>query len=410
MPLRKISRLEQDFIDLIYKLAEISNIELTEYIVKFGCEDIDSFLTGLFKVDLTGIRDGQKIKRQVLLKWHPEAKMRSCFRECYKREVVFYQHIMPKFLNIQNDFKNIEGLKIKFPNCIYASSEYDKETIATLVLRDTGFRLRNRLDKPDVDHVALVMKNLAKLHALSFALEKTNPKDFEEITRLCHKDVQYSNPGSVPKSMRSYYDASVDLVIDPVAKKELRKVAPEILNILYRCVQANPHSTICHGDCWNNNMIFKYKGFKPVDVIFFDYQLTRYASPVTDISYYLYMSTDGEFLRKHYSFIIEIYYGTLSAVLRQCDLDVDEIYPRSIFEKHLKDYSVLGLLEALVSMMIITAPYEEAIKMTEMKYEHEDEEIYENGYQNHNEYADRVNGIVNDFFERNYSLDALLSK
>lgn len=147
-----------------------------------------------------------------------------------------------------------------------------------------------------------------------------------------------------------------------------------------------------------------------MDVIFFDYQLTRYASPVTDISYYLYMSTDGDFLQKHYDLIIEIYYGTLSAVLRQCDLDVNNVYPRNIFEKHLKDYSVLGLIEALVSMMIITAPYEEAIKMTEMKYELEDQEIYENGYQIRNEYADRVNGIVSDFFQRNYSLDALISK
>lgn len=149
-----------------------------------------------------------------------------------------------------------------------------------------------------------------------------------------------------------------------------------------------------------------FQSSKPVDVILFDYQLTRYASPVTDISYYLYMSTNGEFLKKHYDLIIEIYYGTLSAVLRQCDLEVDKVYPRSIFEKHLKDYSVLGLIEALVSMMIITAPYEEAIKMTEMKYEHEDQEICENGYQIRNEHADRVNGIVNDFFERNYSLNA----
>lgn len=152
------------------------------------------------------------------------------------------------------------------------------------------------------------------------------------------------------------------------------------------------------------------QGCKPVDVIFIDYQLVRLASPVTDIAYFLYMSTDAEFLYKHYDQVLDIYYGTLTAVLRHCNLDVATIYPRSIFQKHLREYSVLGLIEALVSMMIITAPYEDALKMTEMKYEHYDGEVYEDESRDNSMFVERVNGIVNDFFERNYSLDTILGK
>ena len=259
MPPKKISRCHQDFIELIYKTAEISNMQLTDYVVELGCEEIDSFLTGMFKVQLKGIIDGQKIKKNIMIKWHPEPKMRACFRESYKREFIFYQQIVPKLLEVQNKIKNAEGLKIKFPNCILACAEYDKETIAVQGLKEEGYKLRDRLFKTNLDYVSLVMKNLAKLHALSFVLEKTNPKEFEEIARLCHEDVQYCHPGPAPKSMSSYYEASVKVILDTAAKDKLNRLAPDILKVLYSCTRPDSYSTICHGDCWNNNILYKVK-------------------------------------------------------------------------------------------------------------------------------------------------------
>ena len=120
------------------------------------------------------------------------------------------------------------------------------------------------------------------------------------------------------------------------------------------------------------------------------------------------MSTDQEFLTKNYQKLINIYYGTLSGVLRQCNLDVDQIYPRIIFEKHLKEYSILGLLEALISMKIITAKSDEAFKMTEVKYQ-PSEDTFPYQTQNHALFVERVNGAVNYFFDREYSLDSLLN-
>lgn len=151
------------------------------------------------------------------------------------------------------------------------------------------------------------------------------------------------------------------------------------------------------------------QGKRPVDVIFVDYQLVRYASPVTDISYFLYMSTDQEILCNHYDQLLNIYYGTLSAVLRQCSLEVRDIYPKEIFQKHLREYSVLGLIETLISMKIITADTDEALKMTKMKYYLSEPSGF-SGCNTKNQafYVERINGVVNEFFNRGYSLDALL--
>lgn len=96
----------------------------------------------------------------------------------------------------------------------------------------------------------------------------------------------------------------------------------------------------------------------------------------------------------------------MSAVLRQCNLDVEDVYPKRLFEKHIQEYSVFGLIEALVSMKIITADCEEASKMTGQMCM---EELPENLLPNRSLYVERVNGVVNDFFERGYSLDAVLN-
>lgn len=259
MPSKKISRCQQELVHIIHKLAELSNMKLNDYIVELGCEEFENFITGMFKVQLRGIIDGQKIKKNLWIKWHPDSKMRACYRESYKREFIFYQAIVPKLLEVQNKIKNGEGLKMKFPNCILASSEYGKETIALQNLRKEGFKLRDRLCKANFDYVALVMKNLAKLHALAFVLENTNPIEFEEIARLCHEDVQYCKPGPAPKSMSSYYEASVNVVLDAAARDKLNRLTPDILTVLYKCTRPGSYSTICHGDCWNNNILYNVK-------------------------------------------------------------------------------------------------------------------------------------------------------
>lgn len=257
MPVRKISHSHPEFISIIYKLADKCNINLRDYEVVYGCEDVDSFVRGIYKIRLTGNRDGQKIKIDLLMKWHPDPKTRASLREAYLREFVFYRHIIPQLLEIQRNFKNIEGLKIKFPNCVFASMEYDKEVLALQKICEFSFC--DRFHKMDLQHVSLVMKHLAKLHGLSFAFARSSPKKFREIKELCAKDVQYGDPGPVPSSMNSFYTASVNVILDTAIKKKLKEFGPNILTALYKCTQSDNYSAICHADCWNNNVLFKYK-------------------------------------------------------------------------------------------------------------------------------------------------------
>lgn len=258
---RKVSRCHQDLVQIIEKAAKIINIHDIEFIIHYGCDDVDSFFSSLYVVKIKGSRDGLKIKKNILIKWHVDQKQRACYRNLYQRDYMFHNKIIPKFLEIQENFKVIEGLKMKFPNCIYACIDADQEVIilADVMMNRWGFRMHSRYMKIRLDHVTMVMKNLAKQHALSFVWQLTYPEEFEEIKEILIKDVQYSELDKIPNSMKYYYDTSVNAVSNPVYKERLEGLSPHLLTVLKSVASTTHFSTICHGDCWSNNIAFKHQ-------------------------------------------------------------------------------------------------------------------------------------------------------
>ncbi|CAF4903798.1 unnamed protein product [Pieris macdunnoughi] len=402
---RKVSRVHQELSAIIQNVAEAKKITDIEYNVIFGFEDVDSFASGFYKVQIRGKLNGCKVNQRLVIKWHHSVTDRACFREAYKREHIFCNIVTPFYLNIQRTLICNEGLKYKFPNCILSSVEYNKEVIVFHNIE--GYKLFDRFQTIDFEHVSLVIKNLAKLHAFSFITSELHPDKFEEFKQQLNKDVQYSEIRNIPKSLIYYFNASLSVISNEKYKDKLRNISRHIAFILNKySAPATKYNVICHADCWHNNIFFKYQGNRPVDAIFVDYQLVRFASPVTDISYFIYMCTDFHFLSKYYDQLLNIYHGTCSAVLRECNIDIEDVYPRAVFDEQLKEHSQFGLVEALISMKIITAESEEAQKMTEIKRQvTNDAQIEEYEIQNQDIFVNRVNGIVNFFFERNYSLN-----
>lgn len=258
MRTRKISRPHADLIDIINKVAEISNLSNIKYVIEMGYDNVDGFVGGAHKVKIRGTRDKFKITKSVIIKWHPNPVDRACFRDAYRREIAYYKYIVPNLLDVQRQCNIIEGLRMKFSNCIYTSTEYNKESI-TILIDMKDFCYMDRFYKIDLSHATLVIKNLAKLHALSFVLAKVYPKKIKEIQNICNKDVQYGDLKSIPSSLKSYFMASVAVVSDLSAKEKLTEVEPNLLRLLNETTSPIPnYSTICHGDCWSNNLIFKY--------------------------------------------------------------------------------------------------------------------------------------------------------
>lgn len=215
---------------------------------------------------------------------------------------------------------------IEYPKC-YRCVDIDPSEC--ILLEDMGVRGFSIIDRyteeTTFDHVRLVLQSLAKFHAISFAVKDQQPDKFKELSSEL-KELFYRN--DIPL-MKEYYNKMIEDIYyifssenDAELLSKLKKLREkDILDITRDCVDASlvgPGTIISHGDCWQNNTMFRYdENKKPIEVSLLDWQGSRYSSPVTDIVYYLFSCTTKKLRDAHYEEFLDIYHETLSAHIRK---------------------------------------------------------------------------------------------
>jgi len=98
-----------------------------------------------------------------------------------------------------------------------------------------------------------------------------------------------------------------------------------------------------------------------VEAKLIDFQMSRFAPPVLDIVHYLYACTEKPLRDEHFSTFMDAYYNTLDQKLTSCDLRLEEIYPRSVFNRQLQLYGVYGLIMGAFSLPFFISNASEVI-------------------------------------------------
>lgn len=94
-----------------------------------------------------------------------------------------------------------------------------------------------------------------------------------------------------------------------------------------------------------------------------DWQVGRHCSPITDIAYLIFAGTDYETRKEHFKYLMDFYHQSLGQKLSFMDCDVEEAYPKHIFEEHLKKLLPYGLF---MSFMLLPAVLGEAEDVADM--------------------------------------------
>lgn len=250
----------------------------------------------------------------------------------------------------------------------------------------SGFSMFDRTkvyESMTVEHVDLIMKALGKLHAISFALKDQQSDKFKQIVDnlsefcLSPNYVQFVNYLSIlQKNVKSALVTDTDLI--ERVNSTFDKHFSDIANDCVKSESIDSYAVICHGDCWINNALFKYDEWgKAIDVRLIDWQITRYASPVTDIIYFLFGSVNKQLRNSHYEHFLNTYYSCLCDHLKRFDyyqffsinkvkiyfrntiyrlgLNPEELFPRSVMLKHLKKFGKLGLIVGTMYINDLTA-------------------------------------------------------
>jgi len=252
-----------------------------------------------------------------------------------------------------------------FPKLLYGDD--DMIVLENLVVEDT-FVMLDKEKKQDLFTAKLVLEHLAQFHGASYAFIEDfggGWAKFKEDWELVSSEsfLLEGNP-----MLEGMFDNGLSTCINILKGHPVEGDADAIQSLAgligktYPIVQqilkgqsSNKMNVLNHGDCWNNNMLFKLdpETGKVSDHIFVDLQITRLGSPNLDLGYFLYTSVQGDVRRAHLMELLQHYFDNLAKALamfgRQCPLSFEE------FVEDYKYYCQLGYFVNLTFMSAIGA-------------------------------------------------------
>lgn len=340
----------------------------------------------------------------VVLKTAPNTpKIRELipFERIFQREVYFYQTIL-KFFKKQLPKKicNEDDYWDCFPTCFYASNEPFKEILMLENLQVLDFQLWPRHQQMNEQHVKLVLKEYARLHAFSFALRHNEPQVLKMIenntTDIYLPIIKKCGTAETIKKLseRVFKEAFIGL----------KEGGFDVVGTMERLVgeQTGDYGVVCHGDTWCNNLMFKYNhNRQPIAIKFLDFQLVRFGSPVLDLSYFLYSSASLTQL-KHLNQLLKYYHDYLTKFLRNFfGCDATKLFPFEVLEEHWRRFAKFGLGMAFLVVNVMMMDDSELPDVNGNDAGNEEDFIgsFEKTSKHHDRYLERMVGILRHFEE-----------
>ncbi|KAJ2948774.1 hypothetical protein O0L34_g8033 [Tuta absoluta] len=307
----------------------------------------------------------------------------------YFLEAYFYKKLMKiyKALEARANVPDEDAFVIpKFYGC---NTNLYEETIILENLTSLGYGTHSRFVSVDWKHAASSVETMAKLHALSFAYQNENPKEFDEVC----KDIVFVE-NKQDDASKAFWENLVERALSVVQEKYKPKIVKLLEDAgedgIWKFRRPLGTKTIVHGDFRPSNMLYKRQQDNTVHAIVVDYQTIHVGSPAADFVYFLLSGTDSAFRAEHYDRLVEHYYRELSAATQRLGVDVTDAYPREVFDSELKEMLPLLVILGIFLLPIVLVDAEQAPKVDG------DGGIEAFAIPSNKLYAERFSGIVED--------------
>lgn len=191
-------------------------------------------------------------------------------RPIFLRESLFYDGLQPMFEKFQVD-RGIDVEKEGFNQVATCYKSLTEDLFEGLFMEDIkvlGFEMFDRFNEVTADHVYCVMEALAKFHAISLAIKDQKPELLEPYTGM--EDILLQRDEAGRDTIRVWFDSpkkQAEDTLNDCANEDLKAKVGEVLKADFfellegciNCEAAEPYTVVSHGDCWNNNMMFRYE-------------------------------------------------------------------------------------------------------------------------------------------------------
>ncbi|XP_062552920.1 uncharacterized protein LOC134218071 [Armigeres subalbatus] len=232
----------------------------------------------------------------------------------FRKEITLFEEVLPRihqalsgkkfapkmFHAKGNRLIVMENLKIK---------GYDIVTENNGLL--DGFQLRK------------VMDALASLHAGSLIVEKIEGKSLTDLfPGVLDENAWVECVNSIRrKDVENVIQFWAEVV--KLSEKNIKRLniisndLPQVIRRIYDFVKPSSQfqNVLCHGDLWNNNLMFRSLVGIPEDCILVDFQMSRYVPPAYDLNLLISLSTSRIFRKEHYDALVMDYYTKIQKYL-----------------------------------------------------------------------------------------------
>ncbi|KAF6206026.1 hypothetical protein GE061_017251 [Apolygus lucorum] len=270
----------------------------------------ENYLSEIERVRATVLLGSGKTKKISLIikNQHETEQMKKLSLELgvFFREITMYRDILPKMEDLLDEIKEEEDLL--WGRC-YDYRLYDRLVFEDL--NEAGFRMADRKKQLGLQAALLVVKNLAKFHALSKILLDRGEIPLDVFGKHIwarepeiSKRMVTENAERLLKVMKTWGDEWQE------ASERFEKAIPDLGKKFAEELTVKPDefAVLCHGDCWTNNMLFKGEDLEnPTAVKLLDLQISFLSTPAWDLHYFFKTSVRLEVRKKHTDQILQEY-------------------------------------------------------------------------------------------------------
>ncbi|KAL5277995.1 hypothetical protein ACFFRR_002939 [Megaselia abdita] len=338
----------------LQKGLKCKNIHVRNVVYSAGSSGGDNYCSDIIRAKVTFSKGGA-VKTDVSL-------IIKCIQRSESRDLLIKMGVFDTeekmFLQIIPKIENILERTIS-PKCYFTCLEPTK----TFFMDDLGYygyKIGDRTKKLDLEHTLAVMKHLGQFHAGSMILAEKFPDEAMKVSKPTlfptnKDDLNDIHFSMFVKTFKTFISVTADIPKFERISWKLRKFSDTFLDIVTQTYDSSfdKLKVINHGDCWLNNIMFKYSQNKPVDVKFIDFQFSYLASPGIDINYFLNTSCQVEVLRSHRSELLKVYYKSLTEILQKKDFTPIPSYEDikyEVFRKEFYGFMAFATLSPIMSM------------------------------------------------------------
>ncbi|KOB72279.1 Ecdysteroid 22-kinase [Operophtera brumata] len=238
----------------------------------------------------------------------------------FATEGIVYTELVVYYDIIQTQHK----IKIfDFPEMFACDLTRGSETLLLEDLTKLGFSAPSRHNSAEWRFAAAAISKLAAFHALSFAFEKHKPEEFQRMAdRFKYKEIERDE--ETMKEMWVKIIGNAVQVVKDEYKGRIAKHLAETKQEFPKFKRPINKTVLVHGDYRTSNLLFKEK--------------TVYTgSPAADVLYFIFLGTNQEFRKNHYRPLLDHYYQELAAAVVKMGVDINEEYPREMFDSEIKE-------------------------------------------------------------------------